>query len=83
MSCKFREISANHRVEHFLVHDDSEKVREVVKRQVLLDNLAKCPEGVLFRSHLRKEVGCDKVHSLRVADFGVSFDERIENVTQL
>lgn len=70
-------------IEDFLIDHDPEKVREVIKGQVVLHDLAQGPEGVLFVSHLVQEVCHDEIHSLEVANFGVSLDEGDKNVAQL
>ena len=49
----------------------------------MLNYLAQCPEGVLLISHLGQQVSSQEIHSLKVANFGVSLEETVEDVTQL
>ena len=70
-------------VEDFLVDYDSKEVGKVVQWQVLLDDLAQRPESILFVSHLREQVRCDKIHPLEVAYLGIALDEADENVAEL
>ena len=65
--------------EDTLIYEHSVEAGEVVQRKVLFNDLAKRPEGLFF-VHAKKQLACQKVHSLKVTDFRVAFHECVEDV---